>query len=136
MLVAIFARADHPEGWGFPQVDGFDAERGAYYLTKAHAPAHGYSVIAVRCGDQDELDAVCAQLRTQPFLGIAEARSYGEGALGAWFGGRFDHILTLSAEQIELTGPDQRVGRFFCLGDNRCAMLFEAGEILSAAAQA
>lgn len=73
----IFARRDHPSGYG-----------------SAEGKAHGYSVIAVRCPTVEESLRVVAVLEgVVPFEGIdKEQKRYYEGWLGEWFGGYFDLI--------------------------------------------
>lgn len=110
MIVGIFARADHPQGWGFAR----PGEGGT---------AHGYVVLFVRCPDEDTLGRVVNRLGTLPFYGNEAAAQYGDGNLREWFGGRFDYIATC---------PDVAVpmGPFVCRGDNRMIAVYDAEDVL------
>jgi hypothetical protein len=117
VIVGIFARADHPEGWGFPirKPDG----------TIASGTAHGYVVIFVRCPDEDTLGHVVNRLVQRPFYGDERSDQYNAGNLHGWFGGRFDYIATC---------PDVAVpmGPFACRGDNRMVAVYDAEDVLDA----
>lgn len=116
-VVGIFARADHPEGWGM-----------------ARNTAHGFVVIGVRCADADELQAVWRKL-ADGWSGIEGATTYSAGALDPnghrWFGGRFQLIAT--ATDFEVISFSSASPRFNCLGDNRFVGVYEADEVLAAA---
>lgn len=121
-MIALFARADHPEGWGFPK-----------------GRAHGYVVIAVHVPTEDELLRVERRLREQPFHGI-EGNLYQEGNLREWYGGRFDLLATIPnadpyvpVEDIEIRGAGGAVveSRFRSFGDNRFFGVYDASEIES-----
>jgi hypothetical protein len=106
-LYGVFARADHPSGYGYP--DG---------------RAHGYVTLFVGCDDAEQLLEVAARL-TRPFLGPPNVATYSEGRLGEWYGGTFQFIATV--EQPRLCG----LGRFQSLGDNCYAGIFSAAEVLA-----
>lgn len=106
MTVGVFARPDHPEGWGFGKT------------------AHGYVVLFVRCRDDEELDSVTHRLSHAPFYGIGDSHIYSEGALNKWFGGRFDRIATVP-------DVDLPYGPFQCRGDNRMVAVYDANDVLS-----
>jgi hypothetical protein len=107
MIVGVFSRADHPNGWGYQ--DG---------------RAHGYVTLFVRCNDQHVLDDVAHRLAMTPFRGIDGTNQYFAGHLGDWFGGRFDHIA--SVPDVDLPyGPYQ------CRGDNRMVAVYEATDVLA-----
>lgn len=118
--VGVFARADHPLGWGLA---GRPDEQGHH--EQGHR-AHGYVVLFVRCADEDELEIVRQRLFTKPFYGLADAGTYYGGNLREWFGGRFDLIAIAPAVDLPYA-----TGRFQCRGDNRMVGVYEAAEVLA-----
>ena len=115
IVIGLFARADHPRGYGFG--DG---------------TAHGYSVLLVRCKDRKELELVKKRLEA-PFYGIEGAHYYSDGAMGEWYGGRFELIALFPGNKVELRAflDWKQTGRAFSVGDNRFYALFEASEVLA-----
>ena len=131
MVTGIFARADHPNGWG---------------------NAHGYVVIAVECENLAQLAAVTSRLQRDPFYGRPLATSYPGGYLGdeghPWFAGRFDRILTTRGKvnvtpagrfdrilttrgKVNVTPyGNQMPDTFACIGDQRFAGVFSAADVL------
>lgn len=107
MITGVFARANHPSGYGFPG-----------------GKAHGYSVISIRCEDEAELSEVKKYLQTNPFYGI-EGKLYSSGNMMEWYGGFFDLIATTESE-IELYHSHER---FVSFGDNRFAGIYEAADV-------
>jgi hypothetical protein len=121
-VIGLFARADHPKGWGY-QCDA-----------QGYGKAHGYVVLLVACRDDDELALVEERLRDfrSPFHGRFESGPYSEGYLGEWFGGCFDLVAKLNAgEHSIVVGPWQPEPRLIiCKGDNRLIAQFTAEEVL------
>lgn len=119
-MIAVFARANHPPGWGYGPVGDEKGSR-----------AHGYVVLFVRCADEAELDAVHRRMTIRDFHGIEGARHYFDGALDPngheWFGGRFELIATAPDVSLDAISSGQR---FCCRGDNRMVALYDAGEVL------
>jgi hypothetical protein len=113
MVTGIFARADHPNGWG---------------------NAHGYVVIAVECENLAQLAAVTSRLQRDPFYGRPLATSYPGGYLGdeghPWFAGRFDRILTTRGKVNVTPYGNQMPDTFACIGDQRFAGVFSAADVL------
>jgi hypothetical protein len=124
----LFARADHPLGWGYPQVEGFDEETRLYTMTSAQGRAHGYSLLAVECADETERGLVLSALAANNFYGRASAEQYAQGLLGEWFGGHFDYVGEVTGADAAVTGPNHQ--RFVCFGDNRNFAIFTAAEVL------
>jgi hypothetical protein len=130
MIVGVFNRPDHPEGYGFPRVAGFDEFENRYYLAKPTARAHGYVTLFVRCEDQEQLDAVARKLGREEFHGIdlSDPPQYSAGWLGEWFGGRFDLVATVP----DVKFPEGRNPDYNCMGDNRMVAVFNAEKVLEA----
>lgn len=136
-MIAVFARANHPLGWGMP-VPPSQGNAGG------HGTAHGYVVLLVRCKKQ-QIAAITARMNDfrKRFEGIPKAEDswggYSEGQLGTWFGGQFELIAVLPGNVVEIADfwygkekpPTVRAQRFWCRGDNRFVGLFEADEVLS-----
>lgn len=105
-MIGVFARADHPEGYGLGKT------------------AHGYSVILVKCHYADQLARVQKKLMTK---GLPEPF----GHTYPWYGGRMDMIAVIAGSdataEIE-AGFDNRRKSF---GDNRYCGIYDAHEILS-----
>lgn len=111
MVMALYARADHPEGYG-------QGKR-----------AHGYVVLMVRCRDEDEVARV-SKVMASDFKGKPEG-GYNDGALLDWYGGNFDLLAILpGAEYAHLTFPGPNM-RFVSKGDNRFVGLYTADEVLN-----
>lgn len=113
--VGVFARADHPQGWGFVAPG------------EEYGRAHGYVVLFVCCADMHELEMVAHRLARQDFVGKPGA-TYLTGALDPggrqWFGGRFDWIATVPDVHLD-RGP------FMCRGDNRMVAVYDAPDVLT-----
>lgn len=125
-MIAVFARINHPEGWGFPVY-----KEGS---PPTSATAHGYVVVAVRYTKEETLEAVKSKLMKYPngFEGIVKEKNnlYGEGFLGTWFGGQFDYLFSVP-DADEVLWPGVHVGgQYQCRGDNRFVGLYDANEIL------
>jgi hypothetical protein len=104
-IVGVFARSDHPKGWGSPY------------------GAHGYVVLFVRCEDEQELTFVTVQM-AKGFVG-KPANSYAAGNLTFWFGGSFDLLATVPDVTL-----DWAAEKFWCKGDNRFVGIYEAKDVL------
>jgi hypothetical protein len=111
-VVGVFARADHPHGWGFVTPG------------EHHGRAHGYVVLFVRCDDSAQLAQVAERLARQDFTGKPDTQ-YSRGGLSHWFGGRFELLAT---------APDVDVpyGPFSCRGDHRMIAVYDAADVLAA----
>lgn len=116
----LFARSDHPLGWGGVGRD----ERGA-------SGAHGYVVLLVGPCNDDELAQVRERMLHGPFYGLPESGQYMDGNLREWFGGRFDYLAVV--DNPELPGPQEIWGRFRAIGDNRFVGIFAPDEVLQRA---
>lgn len=101
----LFARADHPEGWGFDR------------------RAHGYSIIAVECVSAEEEARVKDRL-IRPFSGPDGDRQY------AWYGGQFDYIGAVFGAEGIRNSSDRPLHKH-SYGDNRFFGLFMAEEVLA-----
>lgn len=133
MLICLFARADHPPGWGYPKIDSYDQERGAYLLSDPSARAHGYSLVAVRCADDRQAGEVIGRMASG-FHGLDGQGQYVHGHLGDWFGGSFDLVAKLRSESdIDMRLIPGADSRFVTAGDNRFIGIFDAAEVLGAA---
>jgi hypothetical protein len=113
VIVGIFARADHPMGWGQTQPG------------ENIGTAHGWVIVFVRCADEDTLGRVVNRLVMRPFYGNEAGVGYAQGNLLEWYGGRFDYIATC---------PDVAVpmGPFVSRGDNRMIAVYDAEDVLDA----
>lgn len=123
-MIAVFARFNHPEGWGFPIY-----KEGTPPIT---GKAHGYVVIAVTYEGDEELKALKGKLMEYPngFQGKPEnGNLYNEGYLGEWFGGQFDYLF--SVQGLGVQWPFEHVmGDYQCRGDNRFVGMYDAKDIL------
>jgi len=124
MLLALFARADHPLGWGYPQVTSYDKESESYLVKEPHGTGHGYSVMAVKCADENQVKEVSQRL-SQGFKGVGSETVYALGWLGDWFGGRFEHLATFPVEDFPYKTPSLNNA-----GDNKAMAFYDAQEIL------
>lgn len=113
-MIGVFARANHPEGWGYPP-----PESGGPGGT-----AHGYVVVLVQCSSDRVLEAVKTKL-AMGFAGVP-ADSYSQGDLGKWFGGQFDYLYSTPSDELDLVGHP-----FSCRGDNRFVGIYGADEVLA-----
>ena len=114
IMIGVFARPDHPPGYGMPGREGENGLR-----------AHGYIVVFVNCPDEQTLQRVRDKLRldglNEPF-----------GHTYAWYGGRMDLVGVVPEGSMTQVLPDpwfighKRVS----LGDNRFTGIYEATEIL------
>lgn len=119
MKFLIFARSSHPDGWGW---------------STGTAPnnvgqAHGYSVLIIRVKSrryQATLDKVVRHMQYPGFKGIKTGGYYGDGNLGDWFGGQFDHLMTVKGELDIPYSNEHGV----CKGDNRMVSVFDIEEVL------
>jgi hypothetical protein len=122
-VIGVFARADHPQGYGYGP-----------WTPQGVGRAHGYVVLLVTCRDDDELALCEERLRDTryPFHGSIESGNYSEGRLGEWFGGTFDLIAKLNASEHSIVvGPWQPEPLLLlCKGDNRFVGQFTAEEVL------
>ena len=117
MIIGVFARRDHPAGYGF-------GER-----------AHGYVVVLVECADVAELRRVEENLDRH-----YQTPSRADG----WYSGPMDLVATVTADGIAAISAvghwDPRSGRYFglrpsrSLGDNRFVACYTAAEVLEGAA--
>ena len=118
-IVGVFARPDHPVGYGF-------LRHGETY-----GQAHGYVVLFVRCADEEELEKTKQRLSieaySRPFYGVepVQGHYYMYGWLGEWYGGRFDYLATVP------DGVEFHNMPFVSLGDNRFVGLYEAKDVLN-----
>lgn len=110
MTTLIFARRDHPEGWG----------------------RHGHVTLFVVCDGMLDGTAVVTRMQEGPFYGFMGGEPgtgpYTDGYLGEWFGGNFD-LIGSTAGDVLLTSIGR--GRFYVMGDNRFVGIYEAQEVLS-----
>ena len=106
-MYLLFARANHPNGYGYS--DG---------------RAHGYVVLAVKLDDPGQEEAVVRKM--YEFYGINERSSYGSGYLWEWYGGSFELI----ARCEEIAPSATWAGRFWSIGDNRFFGVYTAKEVL------
>jgi hypothetical protein len=123
-MIAVFARADHPRGYGF-----------------ADGRAHGYSVVFVRCRNRREVAAVSKRMQdyNHPFYGLEAPdprQYYGSPAyshLSDWYGGRFELLAVVPGMKIDHAtyGGAITESRFMSRGDNRYSGIFEAAEVLA-----
>ncbi len=122
-MIAVYARSDHPPGYGYPPREG-----------EAGGRAHGYVVLLVTCEDQDELDRVTTRL-ANGWQGItaeqAQQHGYQGGQLSDWYGGKFDLVAQIIGPSEAWVGRGYS-GRFASLGDNRFVGKYKAAEVLSA----
>lgn len=118
MITAVFARADHPHGWGFVDHEG-------------QGRAHGYVVLLVSCDTHVDVTNVERRLR-HAFAGTDE-----KPLQYPWYGGMFDLVA-----MVETPSPPgyfaavmDRAGRAMTwrsYGDNRAAAWYTANEVLAA----
>lgn len=125
-MIAVFARNEHPPGYGMA---AWPSDQEPSYAHPAHR-AHGYSVLLVDVADQAELEAVASKLMHE---GLSEEKALGHQ--WPWYGGRFDHVATVHAPdggvrviypQANFTGKP-RISK----GDNRYVGVYKAAEILA-----
>lgn len=118
--VAVFARANHPEGWG-----------GASGL------AHGWSILLVTLDEDDQLSALMLKLQ-HPGTRLPDVLPNGEFRQTPWYGGStFDYLFTITDGTLDrplFTGYQWLDHGVLSVGDNRCLARFTAKEIMADAA--
>lgn len=133
-MILLFARSDHPLGYGFPQAvtdpDGHPLRlSNSTVVYGPQATAHGYVVIAVICSPGPEAEAVVARM-AKGFKGKPRG-TYGEGYLGDWYGGRFDCVAVIEGGEYDITGwPPEYDQKRRSIGDNRFFGVWHASEVL------
>lgn len=133
-MILLFARADHPMGYGFPVAatnpDGSVVRlAGGGVACVSQAKAHGYVVLAVECEVGDEAERVVAKM-AQGFHGRTTG-TYAEGYLGDWYGGRFDCVAVVEGTKDDISSwpPEMNRDRV-SYGDNRFFGVWTAAEVL------
>lgn len=117
---ALFARRDHPPGWGQARVG-------------SQASAHGYVVIAVWCTNEELGEVV--YLLNHGFYGFKDEGTISKANLGDWFGGQFDLIGTIMGidhargSSGEVMSPNEKTVKMY--GDNRMFGTFLGKEIIN-----
>jgi hypothetical protein len=84
MIFVLLARADHPEGYGFPNGLGT-------------ATAHGYSLLVVACDEAVEMEEVKLRCTAGPIFFRITPTVIGLGQrqnlmTDEWYGGKFDFV--------------------------------------------
>lgn len=105
-LIGIFSRADHPNGYGYP-----------------NGTAHGYVILLVYCSSPEELSAVQSRLQAPFFPGHRNDN---------WYSGIFDltaHIKSKERPDIFDNWGNKDRGHI-SIGDNRAVFILEAAEVL------
>lgn len=136
MILGVFARANHPEGYGFCQ--GLDMSQGAQHRG---ATAHGYVVVVVECAGWDELDAVKARLLRQdygdpdPSTGRKLLPGFDPWKRGdKWYAGPYELVFAADvdavAEARPMYGVPLTLGDRPQYGDNRAMAYLAASEVL------
>jgi hypothetical protein len=134
-LIAVFARANHPVGYGYgPWNNG-------------SGRAHGYVVIGVRCADQRQVQAVIdeiakngldapdrgRQIFTDGRPKQRYQRSVWSDGVQRWYSGGpndWDYLVTIAGERIAISDSD-RFNQSGSKGDNRFFSIYQADEVLS-----
>lgn len=118
MIFLLFARADHPEGYGF----------------SGTTRAHGYAVLVVSCETVADTEAVKRRCAEAPVFLSREATVSGFAGhhliVDEWYGGRFDYIGAIAG-----TYALNRNGSMFgesSYGDNRYFGIVDANTVLNA----
>ena len=107
MRLLIFARADHPEGWGFGKT------------------AHGYVTIGILCSDEQEVNVVKEHVASH---GI---KLWGDH-WDEWYGGTFDFLASFDVDEASYQAQHGVENRECSYGDNRYWGLYRAEQLLSA----
>lgn len=147
-MIAIFARANHPYGYGFGS--GPDNRGGA----------HGYIVIGVRCRSQKEVDRVIKHIQDEGLdlpdegrniypHGVPERRydrkvnmyynlpSNTDTPVIRWYSGGpydWDYLFTVHGNKVDNPGSRETTGAQFdskSRGDNRFTWVYDADEVLA-----
>lgn len=125
MTWGIYARSDHPPGWGYAQRPG-----------EGYGRAHGYVLLAVDCGDEPVpghiTDVPFGQLTVQ-LEGNANREQVAHG-WDTWYGGDFDLVLTV--EHRPHVEPDWGSQRYRSIGDNRAVLVVGLAELRGSGAKA
>lgn len=138
-MIALFARSNHPQGYGFG------------------GGAHGYVVVGVRCRTSAQRDRVVQHIANEGFDlpdagrtiypdGVPEHRyarmidmynncrtaSTGEHILRWYSGGPgdWDYLFTVKGNAVEFAWPT--LVQYGSRGDNRFTLVYEAKEVLAA----
>ena len=106
-MIGVFARADHPNGYGF-----------------ADGRAHGFVIVLVE-GTREEIYAVKDHLQTKPIAVPLDSPDT------TWYGGKFDLVSTIAGEVVSI-GHWPTAQKWSSMGDNRAVMHCTAAEILAA----
>lgn len=140
-VLGVFARANHPVGYGFCQ--GVDMSEGARHLG---ATAHGYIVVIVKCVDWDELRVVKDKLAEQRYEDDPDRPGRRRPMMppgldpwtrgDAWYAGPYEMVwaaaVTLEAyASMNLHGMPIALGERPSYGDNRALAYLEASEVLN-----
>jgi hypothetical protein len=127
-MIAVFARNEHPPGYGLAPWPSDQTPAYAHPVRRAH----GYSVLLVEVADDEELKAVTDKLLLD---GLPEEKALNHP--WPWYGGHFDHVATVHAPDggarvIYPTAKDSYVGDVrISKGDNRYVGVYKAAEILA-----
>ena len=115
MIVALFAKADHPY-WGYP-----------------NGSAHGYSVVAVKdIRNIDELDAVQRWMLSNRFRIPDQHRA--DQPNNEWYGGLFDYIGAVCGRGLSvMNNAESLTSVWNSYGDNRFFGIYTAEDVLGEA---
>lgn len=140
-VLGVFARANHPEGYGFCQ--GLDMSRGGQHL---RAKAHGYVVVIVKCADWDELNAVKAKLGEFHYEDDPDRPGFRRPMMppgvdpwkrgDAWYAGPYEMVWAAAVEfaayaAMNMNGMPIKLGERPSYGDNRALAYLDASEVLA-----
>jgi hypothetical protein len=131
-MVALFARTQHPHGWAEMLLDGYDERSEVFTVKNPITSAHGYSVLAIECDNEEQLAHLQQALQNKEFYGNPDT-DYPHGHLGTWFGGHFAFLGTIDGENLHVQGPG--TGHHHVQGDNQLFSIFQADEVLQLLAQ-
>lgn len=145
-MIAIFARANHPHGFGY------SAPHGMAQWPTSGVGAHGYSVVGFRCRSKRQVDQVIEHVRTygidlpdsltgrttyyeDKLHGRAPGNHHntdiGQPGVVRWYSGGpddWDYLFTVRGSSVDWEWPMQ--AEQGSRGDNRWCMVYEASQLL------
>lgn len=136
-MIALFARANHPLGYGYGP-----------WVSNGTGRAHGYVVVGVRCRNRTQLRAVVAHVRDAGLDLPDEGRRiypasqpekpyqrtvWAEGVVRWYSGGPndWDYLFMVPGNTVEWPAPNR-----YSRGDNRFVCVYEAKDVLDSPVEA
>lgn len=133
MIMAMFARADHPAGYGVLNGTTTRFQNGETKTDTSSVPgAHGYSVVVIKCRDINELFVVKEWFQYHHF--DLPDNTSGKLPVGRaayqWYGGKFDFLGSIDCDNEYIFNNNGDMRSYNSYGDNRFFGIYRAEEVL------